>query len=186
MRLIYKIEPKKLLQIRNEVFVNNGIPALKSTGFEKAPFPESLFGRNNLGDYTYELCRVNKDSELQMITTHISRGDRWIKIYLNIFRLKPALTSLEQLKNIDGMQFRLPPNSITSMRLRIDGFKGMPLFRMIEHKIKRFITNRGFQRRVKQLGILIERDLDNIDAFVKRWHEFHQMMTTDWSGKKVE
>jgi len=186
MGLFFNVSQKKLLQLRNDIFISIGIPALRNNGFDKAPFPESLFGKNNVGGDSYELCRVSKESQLEMITTHISKGDRWIKIFLNIFRLRPELRSLGQLKNIDGMQFRLPPNSRSQMRLDIDGFKGMPLFRTEEFKIKSFFTESGFQKRIEELGRLIERDLNNIDPFIQRWHELHQVMITSWDGKRIE
>lgn len=186
MGLFYKVPRKKLFEARNEIFVKKGIPALKKNGFEKSPFPEKLFGKNNLGDYTYELCRLNERSHLDSITVYISKDDSWIKIYLNIFELKPALKSLDQLKGLDGIQFNLPPNSINRMRLRIDDFKGMPLFRTVDHKIKSFYTERGFQKRIDELSKLIENDLNNIDSFVKRWYELHQPMVTDWEGKKID
>lgn len=185
MKLFYNVSQKRLLQVRNELFVNRGIPALRKNGFDEAPFPGSWFGRNNLKDYTYELCRINEGSRLEMITTHISRGDRWIKIFLNIFQLSPELRSLEQLANTDGMQFHLPPNSRSSMRLDTDSFRGMPLFNMKAYKIRSYFTESGFQRRAEKLGRLIERDLTNIDLFVRRWYELHPLMKTNWEGKIV-
>ena len=185
MGLLYSVPPKKFLEDRKSIVVKQGIPALNKKGFGKAPFPESLYGRNNLGDFTYELCRLDAGSVLDFITIHISRGDSWIKVFLNVFKLHPALDSLDQLKQVDGMQFRLPPNSKTEMRLRIDDYKGMPLFRTIEHKLGSYNTEKGYQKRLGELGALIESDLGNIDDFKKRWHEMHTPLETDWSGKEV-
>ena len=186
MGLFYKVSPKKLLEVRNEIFVKNGILALKRKGFEEMPFRAPWFGKNNLGDYTYELCRLNERRHLEIITTHISKGDLWIKIFLNIFDLKPDLKSLEQIKGLPIIQFYLPPNSLTEMRLRIDDFEGMPIFRTIEHKIKSYYSESGFQKRVDELRELIENDLNNIDSFVNRWYELHQSRVTNWEGKKVD
>ena len=186
MGLFYKVSAKKSLEVRKDIFLKNGIPALKKNRFEQSPFPEKLFGKNNLGDYTYDLCRLSSGSHLETITTHISRGDSWIKIYLNVFELKPTLKTLDSLKGMDGMQFSLPPNTLTSMRLRVDDFEGMPLFNTVEHKIKSFYTESGFQGSVDELTKLIEDDLDNIDSFLKRWYELHQPLITDWKGKKIE
>lgn len=185
MGLLYSIPPKKMLEDRKNIVVKQGIPALNRKGFEKAPFPESLYGRNNLGDLTYELCRLNAGSVLDFITIHISKGDSWIKIFLNVFKLHPVLESLDQLKQVDGMQFRLPPNSKTQMRLRIDDYKGIPLFRTVEHKLGSYHTEKGYQKSMRELGTLIETDLGNIDEFKKRWHEMHTPLDTDWSGKVV-
>ena len=182
MSLFYKISDKELLKIRNNIFIESGLPALEKNGFEKSPFPNSWFGKNNLGDYTYELCRLIKDSQLEFVTTHISKGDLWIKIFLNIFTLQPNLNSLKPLNGIDGIQFDLPPNSISKMRLRIDDFGGMPLFRTKEHKTGSFYTKKGFDKRIMELSNLIEIDLNNIDFFVKRWHEMHEPLETNWSG----
>src|SRR6187399_2648618 len=183
MGLLYSVPPKKFLEDRKSIVVKKGIPALNRKGFGKAPFPESLYGRNNLGDLTYELCRLDAGSVLDFITIHISRGDSWIKVFLNVFKLHPALDSLDQLTQVDGMQFRLPPNSVTEMRLRIDDYKGMPLFRTTEHKLGSYHTERGYQKSLAELGVLIATDLENIDAFIKRWHEMHTPLETDWSGK---
>ncbi len=186
MGLFYKLSSKKLLEIRNEMFVKFGIPILKRRGFEEMPFQAPWFGRNNLGDYTYELCRLNERQHLEIITTEISKGDLWIKIFLNIFELKPELNSLEQLKGLPIIQFYLPPNSLTEMRLRIHGIKVIPLFNTVKHKIKSFYTKRGLERRVKNLQRLIESDLNDIDSFIKRWYELHKPMVTNWEGKKID
>ncbi len=173
------------LEARNKIFLERALPTLKKNGFEEMPFRAPWFGKNNLGDYTYELCKLNENRHLEIITTHISKGDIWIKIYLNIFDLKPDLQSLQQLKGLPIIQFYLPPNTSTEMRLRIDDFKGMPLFRTVEHKLKSFYTKSGFHTRVRELGELIEKDMNNIDYFVKRWYEINgQPMVTDWEGKQ--
>jgi hypothetical protein len=62
----------------------------------------------------------------------------------------------------------------------------MPLFNTVDHKIKSFYTESGFQKRVDELSKLIETDLSKIDSFIRRWHELHQPMVTDWEGKKIE
>lgn len=190
MGLFYKISDKELLKIRNKIFLESGIPALKNNSFEKSPFSTAWFGKNNLGDYTYELCRVSQGSRLEIIVTHISKGDNWIKIFLNIFELKPKLNSLEHLKGVDGLQYHLPPNSLTKMRLHIDDIKGIPLFNYHfmfgGHKIQSSNSESGVKRSIKKLSNLIEKDLTNIDSFVKRWHELHQPNVTDWEGNKLQ
>ncbi|MFC0516332.1 hypothetical protein ACFFGT_19090 [Mucilaginibacter angelicae] len=186
MGLFYKVSPKTLLETRNKIFVETAIPALQKKGFEKSPFTSSWFGRNNLNGFSYALCRVSGHSRMEFIETHISRGDRWIKIFLNIFELQPQVTSVQQLRGMDGFQFHLPPNSITRMRLRIDDFKGMPLFRTKEHKLRRYYSKWGFNKRVAQLNRLIANDLNNIDHFVSRWYELHKPLLTDWNGNRID
>lgn len=186
MGLYYKVTPKKLLETKNEIFVKRGIPALIKNGFEKMPMTGAAYGRNSFGDYTYSLARINSASHLETITTHICRGDKWIQIYLNVFKLKPAIESLNQLNGVDSMQFGLPPNKNSEMRLRSDDFKGMPLFNTKQHKIKSSFTERGFQRQVIELGKLIEGDLSNIDSFIRRWHELHKPLVTTWEGKTID
>ncbi|UOE48242.1 hypothetical protein MTO98_27930 [Mucilaginibacter sp. SMC90] len=186
MGLFYKVSPKTLLEARNKIFIETAIPALQRNGFEKTPFTSSWFGRNNLNGFSYALCRVSNHSRMEFIETHISRGDKWIQIFLNVFELQPSVASVQQLQGMDGFQFHLPPNSITRMRLRIDDFKGMPLFRTKAHKLKRYCTKWGFNKRKAQLNKLIAADLNNIDHFVSRWHELHKPLITDWNGKEVD
>jgi len=186
MGLFYSVSDKKLLEAKNKIFVSKGLNALKVNGFERSPYKGELFGKNNLGDYTYSLCRLNSNSHLECIETHITKGDTWIKIFLNIFQLTPTVKTLEELKGLDGMQFFLIPNSKTRMRLRTDDFEGAPLFRSTEHRLKSFYSESGFHKRAEELSELIENDLNNIDSFIKRWHELHRPMVTNWEGKKIE
>jgi len=125
MRLLKKISDKEVLETRNKIFCNNGIPALKENKFVESPFSTAWFGKNNLGDYTYELCRLSRELQLEVITTHISSGDEWIKVFLNVFQLNPIPSKIDDLKDIDGLQYSLPPNSLTKMRLRNDDYKDL-------------------------------------------------------------
>ncbi|WP_342644486.1 hypothetical protein [Mucilaginibacter sp. CSA2-8R] len=186
MCLFYKVPLKQLQQDRKDIFVNIGIPALERNGFQKSPFPVDWFGRNNVGSYDYTLYRLNVQGHLEMIRTQVSRGDRWIKVFLNIFDVKPRLESLDKLKSEDGLQFHLLPNSFTRMQLRSDDFKGMPLFNTVQHKLKSYYTKRGYQRSISRLSKLIEKDMKNIDRSVNRWHELHQPLVTGWDGKKLD
>ncbi len=186
MGLFYKASDKELLVLKNKLFKEKGIPALERRGFKKSPFPNSWFGKNNLGDFTYEFCRLSQESHLIYLTTHIVKGDRWVQIFLNIFKLNPNLETLNQLEGIDGIQFSLPPNSLTEMRLRMDDFKGIPLFNFTEHRIKSYYTKEGLRKRVQELTDLIEEDLNNIDYFIDRWHEIHRPIETNWKGEVLE
>ena len=186
MGLFYKVSDKELLKIRNEVFVEKGIPALEKNGFQKSPFPNSWFGKDDYGDYSYEFCRLSGKSILEIIIIDIVKGDNWIKVFLNIFELEPELDSLDFLAKIDGIQFDLPPNSRSKMRLREDDYKGIPLFKFVHHKIGAYNSSGSLEKRAKQLGNLIGKDLTNIDSFVKRWHEIHQPLVTTWEGHPVK
>jgi len=183
MGLFFKVSDKELLKIRNELFTEHGIPALKSNDFVKSPFSTAWFGKNNLGDYTYELCRILDGVSLEVVETHISKGDNSIKIFLNIFALDPKVNSIDELKGVDGLQYHLPPNSLTNMHLRIDDYKGIPLFRTKEHRLKSFNSAAGLKKSAEDLGNLIASDLADINSFVKKWHELHRPLTTDWEGK---
>ena len=186
MSLSFKVSDKELLAVRNKIFKEFGIPELEKNGFVKSPFSCSWYGRNNLNDYTYELYRLSGNSVLERIETYISRGDRYIKVFLNIFKLSPHINSIEQLQGCVGLDYCLPPNSLTEMQLRLDDYKGPPLFFMLfcpEHKLGRSCSKGGFDRKVGKLAELIKKDMANIDSFVKRWHELHQVNQTDWEGK---
>ena len=105
------------------------------------------------------------------------KGDRWIKIHLNIFEVNEKLNSVDDLKDCDGINFHLPPNHITKMRLRSDDYKGPPLFYMIflpEYKLGKINSQSNFQKEVSKLRELVKKDMANIDSFVKRWHELHK------------
>ena len=189
MGLFYKVSDKELLERRNKIFVDKGIFALSKNGFRQSPFSGAWFGKDDDGGYSYELCRLTRDSEVQILEADIIKGESWIQIRLNIFKLNPNIVSFEELRDLDGIQFHLPPNSITRMRLRSDDYKGPPLFYMLflpEHKIGKYKSKTGLERRIKELGDLIEKDMSNIDYFVKRWHEIHgEPMVTDWKGNQI-
>jgi hypothetical protein len=189
MSIFYRATEKELLNHRNRIFLEKGLPALKKNGFYKSPFSTGWFGKDNLRSYSYELCRLKPISQLEIIKVHIARGDIWIKIHLNVFILHPLIVSIDQLNDVDGLQFHLMPNNITEMRLRSDDYKGPPIFYMLfckEHKLGRYLTKSGLESRVKELGDLIEEDMKDIDRFVIRWHELHKPLKTDWEGKRVE
>ncbi len=181
---------KKILEARNDIFLKVALPTLQQQKFTQSPFSTAWFGKNNLGDYTYELIRLLSDNTLEMIVTHISKGDRWIKIFLNIFELTPELRSLDQLEGVDGLQYHLPPNSISKMRLKSDDIKGVPLFSYDfmfgGHKLKSFSNEKTLERRREELSNLLEKDLSNIDSFIKRWHELYKPNVTDWEGNRIQ
>lgn len=125
---LLNISDKELLEVRNKIFFESGIPALENNEFVKSPFKTSWYGQydRNISGYSYELCRLTKQKHLEIITAYIVKGDKWIKIFLNIFKPQPELKSLFELEKRNGIKYDLPPNSITKMRLRSDDYKGPP------------------------------------------------------------
>ncbi len=189
MSLFYQATQKEILKIRNTIIKNTGIPILEEKGFKRSPFSTSWYGKDDLHGFTYNLCRLTDDSTLQDLEIQIVRGDNWIRIILNIFKLQPHVQSLDQLQGVDGLQFKLPPNSMTEMRLRSDDIKGPPIFSlgyMAGHKLRSFYTRRGLAKSIENLTRNIATDLNDIDRFVVRWHELHQPLTTNWTGHQIK
>jgi hypothetical protein len=182
--LFYRASPKELVDLRNDVFKNRGMPALAQNGFVKSPFSSAWFGRDNAGGYIYEFCRVSEDSRLDMILVYINKGDSWVQLHLNIFRLHPIVKSIEQLKDIDGLQFHLPPNSRTLTRLA--PARGIVLAGLPKHKVRFYFSKTGLNHRLDQLGKLIENDLINVDRFVHRWMQENSPLVTDWEGRAIK
>ncbi len=180
MSLFYKATDKELLELRNKTFVKRGMPALEKNGFRKSPFSGSWFGRDSLHGYTYEFCRIAKKSRLDIVTVNIIRGEKWVQLYLNVFQLQPDIDSMEQLEGIDGIQFKLPPNSVSKMRLAPP--KGLFFYKLPQHKVKAYASEKGLKERLEQLGDLIEYDLLNIDSFVERWLQEYTPLLTTWDG----
>lgn len=65
---------------------------------------------------------------------------------LNILHIMPGLQLLDQLRKINGIQFRFPPNSLTKLRFRVGDFNGNPLLNPVAYKIKSFYTERGSKK----------------------------------------
>ena len=170
--MLNKVSDKTLLKIRNSILIN-AIPILEEQGFEKSPFISSWFGRNNLGDFTY---------------VHISKGDKWIKAYLNIFDLFPIPKTLSELNKINGIAFRLAPNNRTQMRLDIE----LPkrnfidfIFPKKEYRLKNFFTYSGLVKRQCELENVLKHDFKNIDLKIEMWYKAHKPMKTNWDGEAV-
>lgn len=186
MKLFYKVPRDKNLKKKNQLFKEKGLSSLMKKGFTKSPFSTSPFGKTDSNHYVYELGRLSKNKNLELIQVYISSKDDWIKVYLNIFRLSPSVESLDNLNNLSNIRFHLPPNSNTKMHLREDDFKGIPLFNFVHHKIGSYHSEKGFEKRIIELGNLIKKDMSNIDSFVKRWHQMHTPLETDWEGHSIE
>lgn len=168
-RLTMGISDKELLQIRNSICLN-AVPYLMKSGFKQSPFKTHLYGRNNLGDYSYDFARISK-SYLELLTIHISTGDRWIKIFLNIFIPKPPISSLLELKDYEGLKYRLSPNNKSRMRLDPELLFHSSLCSKILHrndlKLNRAISYRGKMKQRKRLERNLIFTFNHIDEYVK-------------------
>jgi len=187
--MFYHTTRKERLDDRNKLFVSSGIPALQKKGFNKSPFSVFVNGRDHLKNFSYTLCRISKDSLLEFLTVYIARGDRRLKIELNIFQLSPVIQSIDQLQGLEGLQFCLPPNSCSKMQLRQDDYKFIPFYTVLfakQYRIRRYLTKWGYKRRLRSLEKMIKSDMTNIDCSVIRWHELHQPMSVTWEGHAVE
>ncbi|MCP9761988.1 DUF416 family protein [Lacihabitans soyangensis] len=191
MGLFYRATDKEILKDRNKIITEVAIPSLFKNGLVKSPFLGIWFGEydKNIRGYSYELCRLSKGNLLEILEISVLKGEPWIKIHINIFILGQAPKHIEDLKGIDGINFHLPPNSNTKMRLRDDDYKGPPLFYMLflpEHKLGTYFTKSGYESELEKLKNLIKSDLENIDSFIKRWHELHTPLVTDWEGNPLK
>jgi hypothetical protein len=187
MKLFYKATAKEILRSRNKIVLERGLPMLYKNGFRRSPFSTAWFGRNNLGSFTYELCKLTHTSILIMVRIHCIKGDTYVQTFINMFQLTKQIEDLSQLEGVDGMHFHLPPNSLTNMRLHVDDFKGVPLlnydFMFRQHKLSSYLTKRGFERSEKKLGNRIEKDLANINKYLVRWHKLHKPVSVTNEGK---
>lgn len=190
MGIFYNVSEKQSLKDRNTLFKEVGIPALLNNRFAKRPFKTSWFGQyySGIQGYIYDFARLSADGYLERVKVYIVRGDCWVKIFLNVFELQPKLSSVFDLKDYEGTQFGIPPCNLTELQLRNDDYKGPPIFYMLflpEHKIGRFYTKSGYEKELHKLKKLIKSDMENIDGFIKRWHEIRKPNTTDWEGNVV-
>lgn len=187
----FKITEKELLTARNTILKEYGIPELEENGYIKSPFKTSWFGEydSNIRGYCYELCKLTNENHLHIITLTVFRGEKRIKIDLNIFELNEKINSISDLKECDGINFKMPPNDSTTMQLRSGDYKGPPLFYMLflpEYKIGTYKTQSSFEKQLNKLRDLVKKDMANIDFFVKRWHEIHKPNVTDKEGNVVK
>ena len=187
LRIFYHVSDKELCRIRKNIFEEVCLPILDKHGFRRSPFEDANWGWHSFF-YGYDLCRLN-GNHLECISSIICNGDKWIKIRLNIFALNPMPESLSDLDCLSGMKFRLPPNSNTDERIDIGMYEGIPLFNPRTYKnyrIRRFWTKRGLEKQIQCLRSLLQHDMENINAIVKKWHTFHTCNLTDWEGNMIE
>lgn len=184
--MFYRVSQKEILSIKNSIFLNV-LPILEEQGFEKSPFPTDWFGRYDSRLYIYELARLS-GSYLELITTDIFKGDRWIQVSLNIVELSPTPKTLSELNKCNGSAFSKSPVTRTEMRLDVDLFSRnffKSIFGIHEYRLKSFFTHSGLLRRQRKLENLLKRDFKNIDRIIEMWHKIHKPMKTDWEGKPI-
>ncbi len=181
MSIIYKVSDSELANIRNNVFLSKGLLELEKKRFVSSPFSTSWSGRDSHNGFSYEMARLSKGF-IQILEIYINRGDRWIQVYLNIFKLNPGVSLINELKEISGIPFAIPPNSKNKMRLRCDDFRGPPILNLnaSDYKIKRSFTKKGFEKKVGRLGENIKRDFKNIDVFVEKWFAIYKPIEVYW------
>ncbi len=188
MKLFYKVSEKELVTARNKIFIETCKPIIFEKGFEKSPFNSNWNGKDSLGGFTYNFSKID-NSLLHTLEIQISKGDKWIKCFLNIFKITPEIKSLEELKSKDGIQFKIPPNSLTEMRLVTESFKGMPLlnyrFMFNDHKLKTYYTKKGFERNLYKLRETLKNDILNIDYFIQYWYKLHKPFETNMNGELI-
>lgn len=191
MPLFYKTPYKQLLQDRNNIFKQIGVPALEKNGFVKSPFKGAWHGEYYSGHstYCYVFCRITQNKFLEVLHVSIRRKEKSIVIHLFVNELLPNVDSIDDLKGYDGFPFsKNVKNHDKYMHLRLDDYKGPPIFYMFffpRHKIGTYFTKSGYANEVNKLTKLIKKDMENIDRFVKRWHEIHKPNLTDWKGNDV-
>lgn len=191
MNIIYKVSDEQLLKDRNEIFKEIGIPALKKNGFTLSTFNGAWHGEfdRNSGCYSYDFCRIIQNQYLEILDVSIHKKDRKISLYLCVFELIPNINSLNQLQGYEGIPFAMTvKNKFNYMQLRTDDYKCHPLIFMIflpKHKIGCYYTKSGYEAKITKLKKLIKLDMENIDDFVKRWHELHKPNITDWKGNII-
>ena len=161
--MFYKVSEKQMLKDRNNLFKEVGILALQKNNFVRSPFSTSWNGEyyDGIQGYLYEFGRISKDDLFESIKVFIVKGDKYIDVFINIFRISPELKIINELKYFEGTKFDIPPNSITKMRLRNDDYKGPPLFYMLflpENKIGRFYTKSGYEAELSKLKKFIKSD----------------------------
>lgn len=116
------------------------------------------------------------------------KGDAWIQNYLNVFELNPPIVNLKQLEDSESVKFVIPPLVNSRMRLKLNGYKMIPLFVDLfikQHKIGSYYTRSGFEKRIEELGNLIQEDFNHIDKFIDLWFKNNKPLVTTWDGEIV-
>lgn len=187
--LFYNVSKTELLKMRKNLVLQTVVPILENKGFAKAPFSSSNYGYVNSQIYIYEMCRLVDSLYLEFVSVSLSRGDKYIKIYINVFELSPTVDDLSLLKQIDGINYWIPPNLEKRMRIDLDFIKVPPIiswdFWFNDLKLKPYFTRKGYQKRVLQLTTLLKTKTENIDSYFREWHQYHHPNITKWDGSVI-
>lgn len=182
-----RFSEKEILKIRNDIFMQDVVPVLEKKGFVKSPFKTACFGRTSSNNiFIYEMCRLRKDSRLEFVITKISRYDRYIKIYINAFKLCPPIESVYSLKDYDSTNYEILPNSGREMWIDVDFIAGPPLFSKDFWfnclKLKKFHTDKGRIKRTTELRNRAIAKVNKIEYFFDKWYSKHCPYVTKWNG----
>lgn len=185
----YQATWKDILKARKDIFLKDALPILKEKGFVEEPFKTSNFGWCGFG-YIYDMCRLRQGKFLDFVSVRITQGDRYIKIFINAFEVTPQLGSLSSLKETEGLQYVILPNSEKEMRLDSDFIKGMPAlskeFWFGGLKVGRYFTEIGYNNQVEKLKEKVMSRVCDIDAYFEKWHGCHRPNLVKWDGELIE
>lgn len=182
-----RFSEKEILKIRNDIFMQDVVPVLEKKGFVKSPFKTACFGRTSSNNiFIYEMCRLRKDSRLEFVITKISRYDRYIKIYINAFKLCPPIESVYSLKDYDSTNYEILPNSGREMWIDVDFIAGPPLFSKDFWfnclKLKKNHTDKGRIKRIIELRNRAIAKANKIEYFFDKWYSKYCPYVTKWNG----
>lgn len=181
-----QVKEKEILKIRNDIFIQDVVPILGEKGFVKSPFKTASFGRCNNNIYIYEMCRLCNHCILEFVTTKICRYDRYIKVYINAFKLHPKIQSISSLKGISGNKFMILPNSGREMWIDLDFIEGPPLFSKDFWfnclRLKKSYTDKGLTKRIKELKSKAIEKANSIEYFFDKWYAKYSPYVTKWNG----
>ena len=185
----YKATRKEMLKARKDIFLKDAIPLLKAKGFVEEPFKTSNYGWCGFG-YIYGMCRLRKGKFLEFVSVRIHQGDKYIKVFINVFEVTPLLPSLASLKEIEGLKYVIPPNSENEMRLDTDFIKGAPIlskeFWFGGLKLGHYFTKIGYDNQVENLKEAVKAKVSDIDAYFEKWYNCHHPNLVKWDGELVE
>lgn len=182
-----RFSEKEILKIWNDIFMQDVVPVLEKKGFVKSPFKTACFGRTSSNNiFIYEMCRLTEDSRLEFVITKISRYDRYIKIYINAFKLYPTINSVYSLKDYDSTNYEILPNSGREMWIDVDFIAGPPLFSKDFWfnclRLKKFHTDKGRIKRISELKNRATAKVYKIEYFFDKWYSKYCPYVTKWNG----
>lgn len=174
MGLFYKVDEKTKRKDIEKLFVEHGLDKLQKQGFKPSPFSGRRFGEYYLGSRWYELCHLDSNSIL--INLRIDIDDTRISCIITPLRLRPKVTSIDELKGLDGL-------GLWFTRLGYD----------IRINLGKFLSQSGYKKQLEKMAKNIQRictkDLqsDALNFYKKNWGEyFVDIPTSDWEGNPID